>query len=260
MKKKFLTAIYIFIIFALMSGMACLSLAADFPDPTPEFFVNDFAGVIDSRTEDEIQNAAVQLYERTGAQVVVVTIDSLGGEPLEIYAVKLFREWGIGEADKNNGVIILVAIEDRMSRIEVGYGLEGALPDGKTGRIQDNYMIPAFKEGNYSEGILVGFLAIVREVYNEYGIEADTGYERYYYSEQENDADTRNIIYIFIIIAVLILDWIFFKGRLTRFFVYSSMFRRGGGGGFSGGGRSGRGGGFSGGGGRSGGGGSSRRW
>lgn len=257
MKKKILI-VYIILILTIMSGMTCLSSAADFPKPTREFFVNDFAGVIDSRTEEEIQNAAVRLYEQSGAQVVVVTIDSLQGESLEIYAVKLFREWGIGDAEKNNGVLILISIEDRLSRIEVGYGLEGALPDGKTGRIQDNYMIPAFKEGNYSEGILGGFLAIVQEVYNEYGIEADTGYEQYYYEEPDNDADTGDLIYVIIIIGVLIIDLIFFKGRLTRSLIYSSMYRRGSG--FSGG-RSGRGGGgFSGGGGRSGGGGSSRGW
>lgn len=258
MKKKILITAYVFLILSVLSGMTCFSSAADLPKPTSNFFVNDFAGVIDSSTEQEIQNAAVQLYEKSGgAQVVVVTIDSLEGESLEMYAARLFREWGIGSAKENNGVLILISVTDRLSRIEVGYGLEGALPDGKTGRIQDNYMLPAFREGDYSSGILGGFLAIIQEVYNEYGIEADTGHKEYYYDEPGNREDTGDLIKIILVITILLIDWIFLKGRITKFFLYSAMYNRGHGGG----GRSGRGGGgFSGGGGRSGGGGSSRGW
>lgn len=254
MKKKVLITTYVFLILALLSVMTCFSSAIDFPKPTLDFFVNDFAGVIDSTTEGQIQSASVRLYEKSKAQVVVVTIDSLEGEPLETYAMKLFREWGIGDIKENNGVLILISVKDRLSRIEVGYGLEGALPDGKTGRIQDNYMIPAFKEGDYSRGILGGFLAIIQEIYNEYGIEADTGHEQYVYREQDKGRDSKDLMVIIIIIIVLLIDWIFMKGSLTRFLIYSSFFNRGGG-------KSGRGGGgFSGGGGRSGGGGSSRGW
>lgn len=256
MKKKTLIIAYIYVILAVFSGMTFVSHAADLPKPTSNFFVNDFASVLESSTEQEIQNAAVQLYEKSGgAQVVVVTIDSLDGESLEMYAAKLFREWGIGDAKVNNGVLILISVGDRLSRIEVGYGLEGALPDGKTGRIQDDYMIPAFREGDYSTGILGGFFAITQEIYNEYGIDADTGYRQYEQREQEDSEDTGNIIMIIIVIIVLLIDWIFWKGRLTKAFMYSAFYNRGGTG------RSGRGGGgFSGGGGRSGGGGSSRGW
>ena len=258
MKKKTLIIAYIFIILAVLSGTTFLSHAADLPKPISNFFVNDFADVIESSTEQEIQNAAVQLYEKSGgAQVVVVTIDSLEGESLEMYAAKLFREWGIGDAKENNGVLILISVGDRRSRIEVGYGLEGILPDGKTGRIQDDYMIPAFREGDYSTGILGGFLAITQEIYNEYGIDADTGYKQYEQREQEDSEDTGNIIVIIIVIIVLLIDWIFWKGRLTRAFIYSA---HRGGIGRSGRGGGGGGGGFSGGGGRSGGGGSSRGW
>lgn len=261
MKKGKLKIAYMLIILTVLLSMTFISSAIDFPKPTSNFFVNDFAGVIDSDTERQIQSVAVRLYEKSKAQVVVVTINSLEGESLENYAVRLFREWGIGDTKENNGVLILISVGDRLSRIEVGYGLEGALPDGKTGRIQDNYMIPAFKEGDYSRGILGGFLAIVQEVYNEYGIEFDTGSSQYdygYYEEEGQDEDgIKDIIIIAIIIVVLLIDWILFRGRLTRFIIYSSLFNRGGG--YSGRG-GGRGGGFSGGGGRSGGGGSSRGW
>ncbi len=234
------------------------------PDPTNEFFVNDFAGVIGNSDEQAIQLAAVQLQEATTAQVVVVTIQSLEGEPLEDYAYQLFKQWGIGTAEQNNGVLILVAIDDRQSRIEVGYGLEGALPDGKTGRIQDEYMIPYFKEDDYGSGIRNGFLAIVQEVYDEYGIEPgnldmpDTAPVR----GNTSDSDIAKGILFIIIIIVLLIDWIFLRGRITRFFLAASMYSRRGGGYYRGGGGShrGGGGGFSGGGGRSGGGGSSRGW
>ena len=84
------------------------------------------------------------------------------------YSTNLFRQFGIGDKEKNNGLLILIALEERKSRIEVGYGLEGVLPDGKTGRIQDEYMIPYFKDNNFDEGILNGYKALFKEVANEY--------------------------------------------------------------------------------------------
>ncbi len=233
---------------------------AAIPKPSNEFFVNDFAQVIDTTDEQAIQLAAVQLQEATTAQVVVVTVDSLQGEPLEDYAYQLFKQWGIGTAQHNNGVLILVSVGDRQSRIEVGYGLEGVLPDGKTGRIQDVYMIPYFKENDYSSGIRNGFLAVVQEVYVEYGI--DPGDLEMPGRAVTTESNNANMVLFIIIIIILLIDWIFLRGRITRFFLMASMYSRRGGGHFRGGGGShrGGGGGFSGGGGRSGGGGSSRGW
>ena len=79
------------------------------------------------------------LEKQTGAQIVVVTVQNLEGQSLEEYATELFRNYGIGDKEKNNGVLLLCAYEERQFRIEVGYGLEGTLTDGKTGRIQDEY-------------------------------------------------------------------------------------------------------------------------
>ena len=83
------------------------------------------------------------LAKRTKTQVVVLTVPTLDGESIEDYGLSVLREWGIGDKKENNGVLLLVATKDRKSRIEVGYGLEGVLPDGLTGRIQDQYMLPA---------------------------------------------------------------------------------------------------------------------
>ena len=135
------------------------------------FLCKRFCSVLSSNTKGYILEQSIKLDELSGAQLGVVTIDSTDGQPLEEYALDILRGWGIGSKEKNNGVLILLAVEDRKSRIEVGYGLEGALPDGKTGWIQDEFMIPYFSTGDYSTGILEGYKAILLEIYNEYDIE-----------------------------------------------------------------------------------------
>ena len=118
-------------------------------------------------------SANVELQKRTEAQIVVVTVKSLDGKSIEQYATEFFRKFVIGGSSKNNGVLLLCSTGDRLFRIEVGYGLEGTLTDGKTCRIQDNYIIPYFKNNNYDDGIKKGFSAVLQEVSNEYGIEID---------------------------------------------------------------------------------------
>ena len=85
----------------------------------------------------------------------------------------MLRGWGIGSRDKNNGVLIVVATQDRQSRIEVGYGLEGALPDGLTGRLQDDTMLPYFKQGQYDKGIVNGYAATAATVAKEYNVKLE---------------------------------------------------------------------------------------
>jgi uncharacterized protein len=164
-------------ILLLIPIKACIVDTA-IPSQTEAFYVNDFAQVLSSNTKGYILEQSIKLDELSGAQLVVVTIDSTDGQPLEEYALDILRGWGIGSKEKNNGVLILLAVEDRKSRIEVGYGLEGALPDGKTGWIQDEYMVPYFSAGDYSTGILEGYKAILLEIYNEYDIEPQ-GLESY---------------------------------------------------------------------------------
>ena len=134
------------------------------PKPTRDIYVQDLAGVMDSESKAKILQIGRALDEKTTAQVVVVTVPSLEGQDLESYSLELMRAWGIGQKDKNNGVLLLLAVKERKSRIEVGYGLEGDLPDGKTGRIQDEYMLPAFKEGKYGQGLLQGYGAIAQVI------------------------------------------------------------------------------------------------
>ncbi len=244
----------------------------DIPSPTQNFYVNDFANVLDSQTEQYIMQHSIRLDELTGAQVVVVTLATIGDIPLEEYSLNILRGWGIGSAEKNNGVLILVAVDDRKSRIEVGYGLEGALPDSKTGWIQDDYMIPYFSVGDFSTGILEGYKAILMEIYNEYNIDTDSLGELSplpsYYEQAENSQDSDGSrFFIIFLIVFLLFDRFFLGGRILRFLLFMLFTgRRGGprggnwgGGSWGGGGWSG-GGGFKGGGGSGGGGGSSRSW
>nr|WP_312058376.1 TPM domain-containing protein [Fervidobacterium pennivorans] len=160
--------------FYLILGLLFISnilLAVDFPKPTPYKYINDYVGVVEPEYVQKIISVGKELEDKTTAQVTAVIIDSLQGITIEEYAVELFRRWGIGQKGKDNGVLLLVAINDRQMRIEVGYGLEGAIPDGKAGRIRDEYIIPYFKEGDYSKGIYYGYLALAKEVAKEYNVE-----------------------------------------------------------------------------------------
>ncbi len=262
MKKLGALTIVFFIAFLIPATAFC----ANIPNPTQNFFVNDFANVIDDSTEQGMHNAAVRLQEQTGAQVVAVTIESIGDDTtLEQYAYDLFKKWGIGQAKENNGVLILVAVGDRKSRIEVGVGLEGILPDAKTGRIQDEYMLPYFRANDYNDGIAGGYVAVIQQVYREYGIEVELNDiipdSAYYPITRDSRDNEFNPIWLIVLFIFLILDWFVFRGSITKALLY--LFFMGGRGGRWGGGSRGGGGfggGFSGGGGRSGGGGSSRGW
>lgn len=165
--KKFKTIISLFILLIIAFSSNVMAVVSQ----TNEFYVNDYAGILTQEVEDYIIQTNIELEQKTGAQIVVVTVDSLGGQTIEEYATELFRQFGIGDADKNNGVLLLCSTGDRMFRIEVGYGLEGTLTDGKTGNIQDEYIIPYLRNNNYNEGIKNGFNAVLQELTVEYGIE-----------------------------------------------------------------------------------------
>lgn len=166
-KICWLVIITVIMVFISNVAFAAISIPAR---PATNIYVQDYAKIITPDTERQIQSAGKELAARTKAQVVVVTVPSLNGAVIGDYALSLFRNWGIGDKQKNNGVLLLVALKERKSRIEVGYGLEGALPDAKTGRIQDEYMIPYFKKGNYDKGILNAYSVLVNEVAKEYKV------------------------------------------------------------------------------------------
>ena len=133
--------------------------AQSFPKPTGR--VNDFANVIDPASEAEIDRQLDQLEQKTSSEIAVATVESLNGMSVEEYANRLFKEWGVGQAKQDNGVLVVVAPNEREMRIEVGYGLEGVLPDGLAGQVIRDDFTPRFKEGDYSGGIRNGVTHLV---------------------------------------------------------------------------------------------------
>ena len=172
--------------------------------PTSDFYVNDYANLLNSSTKQYIMNTNVELQQKTGAQIVVVTVPSLDGRDIEGYANELFNNWGIGDKQKENGVLLLCSYSDRLFRIEVGYGLEGALPDGKTGRMQDQYIIPYLKQNNFDEGIKNGYSAFLEEVSNEYNVTI-TGTKQATKQETSNGFSWNSIFSIIFFIVIMIL-------------------------------------------------------
>ena len=203
MKRKFLKLlgciVFVFVSFNLIITNRSEAVVSQ----TSDFYVNDSANVLDASLENYIISTNKSLYSQTGAQIVVVTINSLEGEGLEEYANELFRQYGIGDKKKNNGVLMLLSIQNRKSRIEVGYGLEGALNDAKTGRIQDNYMIPYFKEDNWQEGIKNGYNAILSEVEKEYDVTVEGSTRPV--KGKDNDTSFSSIAFSFMLITIMII-------------------------------------------------------
>lgn len=155
---------YIPIIFSLVI-LPIIAFAYTSPGK-PQGFVSDYAKVISSTAVSSIENQLQSLKNLTGVEVAVVTIPSLQNETIETYAEKLFREWGIGTKGKDNGLLILVAPNDRMVKIEVGYGLEGVIPDSIADGIIRKEMLPQFKLGDYSMGISSAVNVIVGIINN----------------------------------------------------------------------------------------------
>jgi len=146
-KRKFLLTSLLFLFCA-----NCFSLAV----PKLEGYVNDYAGIISKGSESRITEYLTALENTTGIQMVVLTVPSLQGEDIASFSIKTAEKWEIGQKNKDNGALLVVAYAERAVRIEVGYGLEESLTDAKCGLIIRNVIIPEFREGRYSEGILKG--------------------------------------------------------------------------------------------------------
>ena len=140
--------------------LLCAALSAQGTLPKPAGRVTDLANVIDAVTESELDRRLDDLEQKTSHEVAVVTVTSLGGTTVEDYAERLFKEWGIGQAKQDNGVLVVVAPNEREMRIEVGYGLEGILPDGLAGEIVRDNFLPRFRDSDYNAGIRDGVLRV----------------------------------------------------------------------------------------------------
>jgi len=123
-------------------------------------YVNDFENILNN--DSELETTITAFEKESSIEIAIVTVNDFQGTTIEDYAVKLFAKWGIGKKETDNGLLIIVSKNSRQTRFEVGYGLEGTLPDALTGRIQDHYMIPYFQQDNYSEGVKQGLEATIK--------------------------------------------------------------------------------------------------
>ena len=192
--------------------LACGSPAADaaselLPKPAQREYVVDTAGIVSAEDRAQIEKIGEELREKTKAEIVVVTVHTLDGADIESYANKLFRSWGIGDAKQSNGVLLLIAKDDRKFRIEVGYGLEGEITDGRSGEILDK-MKPYFRDEKYSEGVLNAYQKLAAYAYRAAGVAPGADV-----SETLEDASTHeeepsilmNVLIFFLAIVGMIL-------------------------------------------------------
>jgi len=145
---------------AIMLSLAAIAMGSDIPFLTGR--VTDNAEILSLDVRQTLTEALKAHEEKTGNQIAVLTIPSLEGESIEEYAVAIFNAWKLGQKGKDNGVLIVVSPNDRRLRIEVGYGLEGTLPDGMAGSIIRQHITPRFKTGDYNGGIRAGVSAIIQ--------------------------------------------------------------------------------------------------
>lgn len=136
--------------------------------PTPPRLVNDLAGVLLRQEADDLERKLVAYNDSTSTQIAIVTVKTTGDYDISETALKILRDWGVGSKEKNNGLVILAAIEDRKVRIETGYGLEGAVPDAIANRIIDQIIVPNFREGHYYQGFDQAITAIEKAAAGEY--------------------------------------------------------------------------------------------
>ena len=255
----------IFLLVLLLTTVAAFGQIEQFVParPSPPRLVNDFTNTLTPEQVQALENKLVAYDDSTSSQIAVVLIPTTGDYPIEDVALRILRDWGVGGKERNNGIVLLVAKEDRQIRIEVGYGLEGAIPDMIAASIIDHIMLPDFREGNFYRGLDEGTHAIIEAAAGEY--EAPAGY-----GSRKNKPVTAGLI-VFIVIVMIILFAGFGGGRgggyvsrrgyrgwwLPTGGFPGGGWSGGGGGGWSGGG----GGGFGGfGGGSGGGGGASGSW
>ncbi len=235
--------------------LLCTPLYANIPALSGR--IVDNANIIDAKTEAELTDRMEDLENSTGIQIAVLTVASLGNyASIEDFAQEVFEKWELGQAKKDNGLLLCVSFAEKKIRLQTGYGLEGTLTDTKCGIILDAFILPDFKEGNYSEGIKKGIESIIGY------LNGDETITKRVDAQKSSKAPLIPFAMWFIFVAIVIISNIHARktGHIHTGTSFGGPFddhhRRGGGFGDGFGGS----GGFHGGGGRSGGGGASRGW
>jgi uncharacterized protein len=246
------------ILLALSILFAVSSRAAEVIPPKPDRYFNDYAGVVSKEAADRFNEQLAQFERETSDQVVVAVFPKMQSDSdIADYTQRVAQAWGVGQKDRRNGVVLFVFIQDRKISIQVGYGLEGALPDITAYDIRANHIQPYFRNGDYEGGLATGIDLICKAIRGEYKGSGKA------VAEQHHGGGAPSLLFFIIFVIVLVI--ISRVMRRLGGYGYSSgrggpvFLPMGGGGGWSSGGGGGFSG-FSGGGGSFGGGGSSGSW
>lgn len=253
---------FLSILFSLLSLLGIAQSKA-LPLPNPATLVVDGANLLNDFDKQQLEKKLVELDRNSTNQIAVVTVNNLNGLPIEEVAYETFKAWGIGGKKNNNGILLLISKEDRKIKIEIGYGLEGAIPDVIAKRIIVDDLRPAFKLQNYYSGINAAVDNLAKAATGEYNVKRE---------KKGNSNGTSSILFFVIFIVVIIIifsnrrggggNGFYRRGPSAADFILPMLFNNngwGGGGSSNGGGDSW--GGFDGfGGGSSGGGGASGDW
>ena len=234
--KAFITAVFICFLFVSVGR------PADIPK-MPQTYVVDQAGIINDTVEHRLNGYLQELEQKTTAQMVVLTIPSLEGESIEDFSIRIAHDkWKLGQKGKDNGVLFLISVKDRKYRIEVGYGLEGVLPDSLVGSLGRDVLVPYFRKGDYSNGIFATTLAMANIIAADAGVKIEGMPSINYRTSPTGNGKSSPLSMIIGIVFLIIMGILFIKNprAFMLFLLFSSMGGRrgswGGGGGFGGGG------------------------
>ena len=232
-------------------------LADEVIPPVPAAYFNDYANVVSSATAAQLNQTLENFERQTSEQIVVAIFPKMQSDSsVEDYTVRVARSWQVGQKDKNNGAVLFVFVQDHKMFLQVGYGLEGVLPDALCKRIIDEQISPRFRAGDFDGGLTAGVQSILAATKGEYkGNGATIADRQRRFVNHSSDGFTIFVFVIFIAVAILVIR---LKSYQTGGFFYSGSGWSGGG--WTGGGGFGGGGGFSGGGGSFGGGGAGGGW
>lgn len=269
MKSTVRLAAYVCVIVLAVLCAQSVALAENVSSLKPQGYVNDFAHILSPNASSQLSALCQEVDQRAHAQIAVVTVRSLGGEPIDMFANDLFTKWGVGYKGTDRGVMILLAITDRRYRIEVGYGLEPILTDGLVGRF-GREVVPALHAGKYDAGVGQLTLDVAFTIAHASSIKLTSPVSAIPTYQSRGTTGLGPLVPLIIILVIFGLFRSFgsrFGGPRSRrgwpwyWGGFGGGFRGGGFGGFGGGGFGGGGGGFGGfGGGMSGGGGASGSW
>ena len=231
------------LVIIISSGCSAFDSKKEIPIPNvqKDVYVYDQDDIIDDETEQQLNKLLIQLESKTTAEVAVITTQSLLDMEIEDYSYELANTLGIGKADADNGVLLLISRNDNKVRLEIGKGLEGCLNDSKCGRILDDYFVPYREKDEYSEGTYQTIQAVASVIASEYNTTLD-GIEKNF-DQEIKDKESKEakifmwiiIIIVLIIIIVAFCDLTFFDGALLDALGSSSSGGGGFGGGFGGG-------------------------